>query len=517
MNIVVVGGGTAGWLTALYAKKAFPNESITLVESKEIGILGAGEGSTPQIINFLDYLNIPVSDLIENTKTTIKNGIKFTNWSKTPGYYFHPFFTKNQYISAETIENLANFYESPNIPIVDIMSVVENKSIEEDSFVSKLSDKNKVPFSLNYNIYEPVNKILDFTNHSNYSIHFDARLLADHLSRIGVYRGIKVIEGKVSSISSKSNGDISSLMLDNGLEVDVDFVIDCTGFSRLLIGKHFNSEWISFKDILPMKKALPFFVDMDSDNIPPYTESIAMNYGWMWKIPLQHRYGCGYVYDSDFISDEDARKEIEEYLGFVPAYPRETPFNFNPGCYKESWIKNCLSVGLSSSFVEPLEATSIMQLILELTNFFSNKHDIFTRSQNRIDRFNEKYLEQTLEVVDFIYLHYITNKTNTDFWVNFTKNNKMSDSLKEKISLMNNSTLNNNFQNIFTSMSYYTVADGLELLDKENAKKIYNTYNLGRFSDTLNKQNKVKQQIVEHSESHSNFLKHLGGLNNDNN
>jgi tryptophan halogenase len=512
MNIVIVGGGTAGWLTALYAQKIFPNESIVLVESKEIGILGAGEGSTPNIINFLDYLNIPVSDLIENTKATIKNGIKFTNWSKTPGYYFHPFITKSPYISSQTVEDLCSIYESPNMPLVDIMAVVEDGSIEKNSFISKLSNKNKVPFSLNYNVYEPVNKILDFTDYSNYSIHFDARLLADYLSTVGIYRGIKVIEGKVSDISSKTNGDISSLTLDSGLQVKVDFVIDCTGFSRLIIGKHFNSEWVSFKDSLPMKKAMPFFIDIDKNNIPPYTESIAMEYGWMWKIPLQHRFGCGYVYDSDFISDEDARNEIEKFLGFTPEYPRENPFDFNPGCYKQSWINNCVSVGLSSSFVEPLEATSIMQLILELRNLFSNKHDILNRSQDRIDKFNQKYLDQTLEVVDFIYLHYVTNKTNNDFWANFTKNNIMSSRLKEKIVLMNNSVLSDDFENIFPGTSYYAVSDGLGILNKKNIKKIYNVYNMNYFSDILNRQNYIKNQVIEHCEDHSNFLKYIGGL-----
>jgi hypothetical protein len=204
-NIVVVGGGTAGWLTALYAQKAFPNESITLVESKDIGILGAGEGSTPQIIRFLDYLNIPVSDLIINTKATIKNGIKFTNWSKDKGSYYHSFQVTNPLISGETMLNSLDIYGFPDAPASDILSIVKDGKISANDFISNLSDKNKVPFSINYNIYETQNKILDFSRHSNYSIHFDAKLLAEYLSVIGHIRGIKVIDATVTEILSKDN------------------------------------------------------------------------------------------------------------------------------------------------------------------------------------------------------------------------------------------------------------------------------------------------------------------------
>ena len=515
-NIVIVGGGTAGWLSALYAQKSFPNDSITLVESKDIGILGAGEGSTPQIVSFLDYLNIPVSDLISNTKATIKNGIKFTNWSKDKNSYYHSFNVINPQISNDVINNSMGIYGFPDAPAPSFMSIVEDGDIGRSDLISNLSNEKKVPFSLNYNLYDSYNKILDFTRHANYSIHFDAKLLANYLSVVGAMRGIKTIDAKVESIISKDNGDIGSIVLDNGATVDTDFVLDCTGFARIFIGNHFKSEWISFKDILPMKKAMPFFIDIDKNNIPPYTESIAMEYGWMWKIPLQHRFGCGYVYDSDFISDEDARREIEKFLGFTPEYPRENPFDFNPGCYKNTWINNCLSVGLSSSFVEPLEATSIMQLIIELQHFFSNKQDIFNRNKKIIESFNKRYLKETLEVVDFIYLHYITDKTDNDFWTNFINKNTMSENLKNKIDAMNNSILENNSYDVFSNTSYYAVSDGLNLLDNNNVRKIYEEYNLNYFTETLSKQNIIKKQLLEHTISHSDFLKYLGGLDDQN-
>jgi hypothetical protein len=182
-----------------------------------------------------------------------------------------------------------------------------------------------------------------------------------------------------------------SLILENNEEQLVDFVFDCSGFHRLLIGKHFNSEWASYKEYLPVDMAVPFFIPIDEE-IPPYTEAIAMKYGWMWKIPLQNRYGCGYVFDSSLISEEDAAKEIEEYLGFVPEYPRKNKgaFKFNAGGYKTPWVKNCIAIGLASNFIEPLEATSIFSSIDSLRRAVFNTLSLEECNDDIIDRYNKE-------------------------------------------------------------------------------------------------------------------------------
>jgi tryptophan halogenase len=507
-NIIVVGGGTAGWLTALYAKKSFPNENIVVVESKEIGILGAGEGSTAHIIDFFKYLDIPITELILNTKSTIKTGIKFTNWSNTSEFYYHGFRSNYPETIGSEISLNYNTYDMESFSVLDILSYSQNKDTNINDFISKFSEDKKVPFiektdSNGENFLDVV---------SGFSIHFDARLLAEYLSHIGKSRGISVIDGVVSEINSDENGFIRSISV-NDLKIDTDFLFDCTGFARLFIGKHFNSKWISFSESLPMKKAIPFFINIDKENIPPYTEAIAMNYGWMWKIPLQHRYGCGYVYDSDFISDEEAKKEIENFLGFIPEYPRNSPFLFNAGTYEDIWVKNCLSVGLSSSFIEPLEATSIFYSINILKKFFNNKHHIFNFNDQYVKDFNNESFLKTKSIVDFIFLHYMTNKNNNDFWKNFIENNKMPESLNKKLFSINNSILYNNDPNsLFLSESYYKITSSLKILNLENLNNIVNSNNLKRFTKQLDEYNKLNNKTISSLMSHSSFLNKIVGI-----
>lgn len=508
-EFVVVGGGTAGWLTALYTKRVYPEENVTVIESSEIGILGAGEGSTPILVGLLDFLGIPIDFLIETSNATVKNAIKFTNWSKDKNYYYHDFGISDTNLSYNYINNQINtfFYEGPSISnFYDDLKI--------NNLIYKTSEKNKVPFVLNNSININNNKIFDFLQFAPFSIHFDARKLAETLSNIALDRGIKKIDSKVINFNFIES-DIKEILLHNNKKVKCDFVFDCSGFSKLIIGKTYKSEWKSFKESLPMKKAIPFFIDIDKTSIPPYTESIAMQYGWMWKIPLQNRYGCGYVFDSDFITEEDAVLEIENFLGFKPEYPRleKGAFNFSPGSFKEIWINNCLAVGLASSFVEPLEATSIMQSALVLSRFFSKKQHIFDRDKKYQNYFNSECLKEFEEIVDFIYLHYMTNKNDNDFWKNFTQNNKIPNTLEEKIYFINNSVLESEVSGrIFSTQSFYQIAKGIELINKKNLDKIFKENKLYLYEEThlaqVNAQNKTIQNFINHSE----FLKYLGGL-----
>jgi len=411
MNIVVAGGGTAGWLTALYVKKALPESKITLIESEEIGILGAGEGSTPILWATLNFLDISISSLIKNVGATIKNSVKFTNWSSEGGHYHNPFISN---YSGSMDENFRydNFLEN-DYNFQHIYGSADGKTLADYSMIERMSEKRLVPFTIING--EPGNL-------SVASIHFNARELAAHLRKTAESRGIKRIEGIINKINAGEDGYITSVIV-NDKQIDLDFIFDCTGFKRLIIGNFFKSKWSSYKDILPAKKAIPFFSPTQEDNLPPYTEAIAMDYGWMWKIPVQGRYGCGYVFDSDFISDDDAKKELDTYIGYEVESPKT--FSFEPGSYDKVWINNCLAVGLSSGFVEPLEATSIMQSIFLFREFLKNKNNITTKNNFFRDQINVLYKSQTQGIVDYLYLHYVTNKKNTPFWSDFTKNNKM--------------------------------------------------------------------------------------------
>ena len=503
MKIAVVGGGTAGWITALYVKKIYPESTVTLIESKEIGILGAGEGATSQIIELLDFLEIPVSELIKKCNTTIKNGIKFVNWQeKEKSFYYHPFLIKNNletssYTNSSFLQkNLSSFNE-----------IYSSNLLQEEkdySLISKISELNKAPFIKN-NSYMYTNPIEQYDSQSNYSIHFDANLFANYLSFIGEKRGIVRVEGIVESIKTDAAGNISELELKNK-KINVDFVFDCSGFRRLIIGNFYKSKWKSHKNTLASKKAIPFFMPIDK-SIPPYTESTAMDYGWMWKIPLQHRYGCGYVFDSDYISEDEAKKELDKFIGYEVESPKT--FNFEPGCYEEIWIKNCIAIGLSSGFVEPLEATSIWQSINILKRFLSDSSNISNKNKYNIDKFNKCYLDEVQEVVDFLYLHYITNKKNTNFWKDYRKNNKTPDFVEYILEVCRNRPLYDEFdfsnKKMFTSFSYSKIIIGNGLLSKDIIKSYKNNIKIYNEEDYI-KMIKNQNLIIESFIGHNKFL-----------
>jgi tryptophan halogenase len=500
MNIAIVGGGTAGWITALYAKKTHPNKNIILIESEEIGILGAGEGSTPHLISLFDFLEIPFSDLVKNCNATVKNGIKFTNWSNESDCFFHPFGSNS--IASNDYNFSLNKYLEQDTGFSHIVSSKFKHTLNDYAFVQKISNNFLVPFVRN-NEQLVLNPILKFDNVANWSLHFDARTLAQYLRKIGELRGIVRIEGIVNKIETDENGYINKLLV-NDKYIDIDFVFDCTGFKRLIIGNFYNAKWKSHSNHLPAKKAIPFFLPVEK-KIPPYTEAIAMNYGWMWKIPLQHRYGCGYVFDSDFISDDEAKKEIDNYLGFEVESPKT--FSFNAGCYEKIWIKNCLALGLSSGFIEPLEATSLWQLESTLKLFFS----LYNKNNNKIT-LNKYYLNQTQEVVNFLYLHYVTNKSNTNFWKNFVQNNNMPDFIKNILEYIKNEPITElNFKNTestFSFVNYFYILIGNKIIQKENLEKYLLFMKIDHSEEYLNilkNQNKIIPLLI----NHKNFLLEL--------
>jgi tryptophan 7-halogenase len=507
-NIVVVGGGTAGWITALYSKKIFPNDNITLIESQEIGILGAGEGSTKHLVEILNYLDIGIKELIKETKCTIKTGIKFTNWSKDKDYYYHDFTLEESPFDESYFNPKDTDYDFPILKYERFLNIVEKNT--NSSVNDTYSDNKLLPFTFTK---DKENNFDLWYKYSGHSIHFDARLLASFLSKIGISRNIKLIQDTIVDIETNDKNDIISLKLNHNNNVKTDFVFDCSGFARLIIGKHYNSKWKSFSEYLPMKRALPFFIDIDTENIPSYTEAIAMDYGWMWKIPLQHRYGCGYVFDSDYINEDQAQEEIEKFLGFKPIYPKTNgkSFTFDAGCFEEVWINNCLAVGLSSGFIEPLEATSIGQSIMLLKHFFMQKHKIFSDEVETKKIFNEYYVRDTESIVDFLGLHYTTNKDNSEFWINFDKNNKKSKNLLNNLHLLKNSVLTKIYDEIwFNRHSYYIVALGNKLIDLNNIKSIYqNWVNEKKYNELnnfiLNKKN-ISKDFIKHSDA----LKHMG-------
>jgi len=503
-NIVVVGGGSAGWLTALTAKKKYPKLNVIVIESKDIGILGAGEGSTPYLPAFLETLDITFEDLVKNCDATIKNGIKFTNWNNENDFYYHGFaFTDN----ALGTEAFSSRFLSASPMMVS--SIVLNNNVRDIDFTEIVSEKNKVPFVLEKN--KDGNTLSDYKKIGYTSFHFNATKLAARFKEIGLERGIEVFEDTITNVHLDKDNNVISLDLDDGSNILCDFVFDCSGFHRLIIGKTFNSKWKSYKEFLPTDSAIPFFLDM-TEEIPPYTEAIAMKYGWMWKIPLQTRFGCGYVYDSSLISEEEAIKEIEDFLGFVPHYPRKDKggFKFSPGAFEEPWQNNCVAVGLAANFVEPLEATSLWVSLVELTEIFGSPDFLTNNSPEIRAEFNKIIVNMNDEVLDLIYFHYMALRKDTEFWNKFSYENA-PEKIKKKLDAwqkrMPSSRDNGNH---WPSKSWFLIGSAQEKINKNLAKEYV------ELSDEYKKavenyeyHSKYRQYKVSECTNHRQFLEGL--------
>jgi tryptophan halogenase len=457
MKIAVVGGGASGYLSALLFNKKYPEYEITVIDSSKIGILGAGEGTTPLFHDTLIDLGISIEDFVEETKATVKNGIKFINWGTEKDFYFHGFHKKE-------IEKIYIKYKNKK----DIVKSNElNKIKEELLFLSYvgINDKNLDSINLpavcsyNNNVYS-----------ERHAWHVDARLLAIFLNKQSLSRGIKIIDGVVDNIIFNEDNEIKSLCI-NDETLEFDFFIDSSGFNRLIIGNHYKPEWVSASESLPCDSALAFFM-YDQDPMM-HTEAIAMNYGWSWRIPLQHRFGCGYVYDSKYITKEEAIEEVKEKFGNKIEIVNH--FTFNPGYYKTPLIKNCLSVGLASSFFEPLEATSIHTSIITCNRFMRFYSDKYFKDNNKkiADKYNKDMSNFNEDVLSFLYFHYMTNKENTDFWKNFTSSNIIPKKTKYYLSEVNKDFFSTIFVSpnkikMFNTTSWITVYFGNELYKNTN-------------------------------------------------
>jgi tryptophan halogenase len=464
-HISILGGGTVGWLTALMTKEYYPSYNVTLIENSEIGVLGAGEGTVPNIIQIFNTIRIPLSDIIRECGATIKVGNKFSNWCGDSSEYFLPFDIKNSDVSLSSRVALTHI----NYPFLT-ECVAKGQSVDDIVFTAKLAEQNKVPYLYTPNNDE-TNPLHNFTNLATVALHLDARKLAVYLKKVAEYRGITRIDGNYVSAELSEHGNITQLNLEDGRQIQTDFVFDCSGFARLLIGKLFKTEWVSYSKYFPQNTAVPFFIPHDNINIKPYTQSRGMKYGWMWRVDVQDRSGCGYVFDSTLITPEQALEEVEEVLGHSVTSPKT--FTFNAGIYKTSIVNNCMAMGLASGFIEPLEATAIWQNMTMLTEFLMHDGINNYDSKQFLKSFNHFYDQMNLEILEFIQGHYVTPRADTEFWKKIRYDVPLLPSLQEKIENIKEYNLlgiKNNDHHIGVC-TWITMAAGQQILDVDKIRQ----------------------------------------------
>ncbi|REL27978.1 tryptophan 7-halogenase [Thalassotalea euphylliae] len=416
-HIVILGGGTAGWMAAnLFAKRWGNKVKLTLVESPDVGIIGVGEGSTPSLKRFFDILGIEESQWMPRCQATYKLNIRFNDWSPASGIqsYSHPFpaqvdtFTKRAFmVNAQTRR----------------MGLATHTQPEDFLLNGVLAGQGKGP---------KVGAHFPFTQ--EYGYHFNSALLGEFLAEFAEQQGVSYRQVHIAQVNRAENGDISTLVTDNGEPLSADFFVDCTGFAGLLMDKTLGVAFTPYKENLFNDSAVvlqtPYSPEQAS-RIPVETESTALSAGWCWKIPLTERFGNGYVYSQDFINKEQAEQEFRQHLGVLDDSAQVRHLTMKVGRLNEHWSHNCLALGLSQGFIEPLEATALhlVQVSIEL---FIQQLEAGQFSAKHRAKYNELVSERFERVRDYIVAHYKLNTRNdSDYWRANRDNMALSDSLKE--------------------------------------------------------------------------------------
>lgn len=409
-RIVIAGGGTAGWMTAAAIARTMGHTvDLTLVESDAIGTIGVGESTIPPLVTFNRLLGINEADFMRATQATFKLGILFDNW-KEPGHrYFHAFgLTGQDHWSA----GFQHFW---------LHGQKNGHTQPYEDYCLELAAAMQGKFA-----HLPDDRM-------NYAYQLDSGLYAKFLRTTAEAEGTKRIEGKIATVElNGDSGDISALVLESGARIEGDLFVDCTGFRALLIEQHLHAGFDDWTHYLPCDSAIA----LQTENVgppAPYTRAIAHDAGWQWRIPLQHRTGNGLVYCSRYLGKDAA---LERVLGSVEGQVLTEPnfLRFTTGARRKQWHRNCVAIGLSSGFMEPLEATSIhliQRAVLRLIRMMPQGEI----SQRDIAEFNDQQFSDMLQIRDFLILHYkATERRDSAFW-RYCETMPIPDTLAQKIEL----------------------------------------------------------------------------------
>ncbi|MCB2065633.1 MAG: tryptophan 7-halogenase [Erythrobacter sp.] len=412
-HVVVLGGGSAGWITAclLHHRWAASGGKVTVIESPEIGIIGVGEGSTPQLKAMFDHLGIAEAEWMAACDATFKLGIRFSGWSERPGFesYFHPFpGPVDLHTEPGFVHNCALARRGFDLP-----------ALPDDWFLAAvLAGQGKGP--------QPS---ANFPFAPSYGYHFDAFKLGAFLRDWAVARGVEHRQRKVAEVELAGEGHVAALLCEGGERITGDLFVDCSGFRALIAGQALGGQFHSFADNLFNDRAVVVPTARLAD-YRPQTESVAMRAGWRWHIPLTTRTGNGYVYSSRYISDDEAAAELLAAVGLTANEAEPRFLKMKVGRMAESWRGNCLAAGLAQGFIEPLEATALHIVIATALEFA----DMFERggftAQHR-NQFNAAIAARYEGIRDYIVGHYRLNqRRDTPYWADNAANQHLSDGLK---------------------------------------------------------------------------------------
>lgn len=430
-RIVILGGGTAGWLTAGVIAAEHKTQSgnglkITLIESPDIKPIGVGEGTWPSMRTTLLKMGVSETDIFRECEASFKQGVKFEGWrtGKNDDHYFHPFVLPQGYMETDLVHSWQEHAKKDHISFADAVT-----------FQSHLCAHGLAPKQITTPEYAAI---------ANYAYHLNATKLGDFLKNHCVEKlGVTHILDNVTHVNSTSHGYIASLATQSHANVAGDLFIDCSGASSLLLGKHFNVPFVDKKNILFNDSALAVQVSYEDENSPiaSHTIAAAQSAGWVWDIGLPSRRGVGHVYSSAHISDEAAANELTKYIEVSIGAKKAKELSFRkisitPGHRERFWHKNCVAVGMAAGFLEPLEASALVLVELSATMISDEMPATHDLMSSVAKRFNRCFLYRWDRIVEFLKLHYIlTKRTDSDYWIDNCKTATIPDRLIELMSV----------------------------------------------------------------------------------
>ena len=491
-TIVILGGGTSGWLAAAVLSHHLKgsNTQLRLIEAEDVSTIGIGESTVPPFVGLIKSLGINEQEFIAATNASYKLGIEFLDWGNKQQRYFHPFG-----VIGSRIEN-QDFYQC----WLKARQTGHAAALENYSPCQVMAQNGR--------FWLPSHAQNTPIGGANYALHVDATLAAQYLKKFACARGLQHSFGKVQQVNRSANGFISDLILHNGEQIAGDFFIDCSGFNSVLTANALGVEFNDWSQYLPCDRAI---VTRTTTTGPtaPYTQARAREAGWSWRIPLQNRVGRGYVYSSQFCSDTQARATLLKHVD-APLIDEPRLLQFTTGHRCEFWRHNCLALGLAGGFIEPLEATAIHLIargIDAFLQFLPDRHCHPSLSKH----YNRRMIQDYEEVRDFILLHYVTSqRLDTAFW-RHCQTLPVPNSLQERIELfLAQGLIPEQHEQLFRSSSWQSVFEGMGIKPQHYSPRV-DSLDAQVLTQNLAKAEAAILAMVKTLPSHDEFLRRKNG------